>query len=128
MGIRLALIWLREEGSTPYHSLYERLYEWYGSVTLSSKSLGAGQRSNMELHDGPIKHIESKFVITEERAYFVPYLSKEYAPKMIEILGEIFDLDDSEIYREVDGKLFGGRIVLGYFDPSNKEIIIHTPL
>lgn len=82
----------------------------------------------MELHDRPLEHAENEFVITENGAYFPPYLNRVEAPRFIEILGEIFDLDDPEIYREVDGKLFGGRIILGYYDPSNKEVIITTPL
>lgn len=47
---------------------------------------------------------------------------------MIEILSEIFDLDNAEVVRVVDGKIFGGRIILGYYDPSTMEVIIHTPL
>ena len=82
----------------------------------------------MDLHNRPVDHAENKFVITDDRAYFLPYLNKAEAPPFIEILREIFDLDDSEIYREVDGKLFGGRIILGFYDPSHKEIIVHTSL
>ena len=40
----------------------------------------------MELHDRPIEHIENKFVITEDRAYFLPYLDREEAPWLMEIL------------------------------------------
>lgn len=82
----------------------------------------------MKIYDQPIDGYTNRFVITEDRAYFVPYSSKADAPQMIDLLGEIFDLDDPEVYREVDGKLFGGKIILGTYDPSNKEIIIHTPL
>ncbi len=43
-------------------------------------------------------------------------------------LGEIFDLDDSKVHEEFDDKLLEGRKILGYYDPSNKEIAVHTPL
>ena len=82
----------------------------------------------MEIYKQSLEGYESKFVITEDEAYFVPYLDRMDAPKMIEILGEIFDLDDPEVYREVDGKLFSGRIILGHYDPSNKEVVVSTPL
>jgi hypothetical protein len=82
----------------------------------------------MKLHEKPINHVENKFVITEDRAYFLPYLNRAEAPPFIEILGEIFNLEDPEIYREVDGKLFGGKIILGHYSPFNKEVIISTPL
>ena len=47
---------------------------------------------------------------------------------MIEILGEIFDLDDPRVHRDVDGRPFGGRVILGYFEPATKEAAIRTPL
>lgn len=82
----------------------------------------------MKLHEQPVEGYENKFVITEERAYFVPFFRGTDAPKMIEILREIFDLDDPQVLRDVDSKIFGGRIILGYYDPSTKEIIVSTPL
>jgi hypothetical protein len=82
----------------------------------------------MKLYEQPVDGYLNKFVVTEDEAHFVPYLHRTDAPKMVEILGEIFDLDDPEVYREVDGKLFGGRIILGFYDPAHKEIIVHTPL
>jgi len=82
----------------------------------------------LKLYGQPVEGYENRFVVSEDRAYFVPYLDRMDAPKMVEILGEIFDLDNSEVFSELDGKLFGGRIILGTYNPSNKEIIIHTPL
>ncbi len=82
----------------------------------------------MRLCDQPVDGYEQKFVVTEDEAYFVPYLREIDAPKMIEILGEIFNLNNPEVVRDVDGKIFGGRIILGYYDPSTREVIIHTPL
>ena len=78
------------------------------------------------LYDRPVGGHRNKFVITEDAAYFVP--CPDNSPAMIEILGEVFDLDDPEIFREVDDKLDEGRIILGDYYPSNKEISVHTPL
>ncbi len=80
----------------------------------------------MRLYDRPVEGQPNKFVITEDAAYFVPCLDN--SPAMIEILGEVFDLDDPQVHRDVDGRLFGGRIVLGYFEPATKEVVIQTPL
>jgi hypothetical protein len=82
----------------------------------------------LKLYQQPIEGYENKSLITAERAYFLPYLDRVEAPRFLEILSIIFDLDDPEIYREIDGKLFGGRIILGYFDTSTKEIDVHVPL
>ena len=80
----------------------------------------------MTLYDRPVEGHPNKFVITEDAAYFVPCPNN--SPAMIEILGEVFDLDNPEIFREVDDKLDEGRIILGDYHPSTKEIIVHTPL
>ncbi len=80
----------------------------------------------MSLHDRPVEGHRNKFVITEDAAHFVPCPNN--SPAMIEILGEVFDLDNPEIFREVDDKLDEGRIILGDYHPSTKEISVHTPL
>lgn len=82
----------------------------------------------MKLYDQPVEGYLNKFVITEDNAYFIPYLRNTDAPTIIEILGEVFDLDDPQVHRDVDGRLFGGRIILGYFEPATKEVVIHVPL
>jgi hypothetical protein len=60
----------------------------------------------MELYERPLEHVESKFVITEDRAYFVPCLDNP--PTMEEILQEIFDLDDPQVFGDVDGDILEG--------------------
>lgn len=82
----------------------------------------------MKLHVRPSEHTQNKFVLSEDEAYFLPYVNEAEAPSFIQILRQIFDLDDPEVFREVDGKLFGGKIILGYYSPSTKEVIISTPL
>jgi hypothetical protein len=80
----------------------------------------------LRLYDRPVEGYQNKFVITEDAAYFVP--CQNNSPAMIEILGEVFDLDDPQVHRDVDGRLFGGRIILGYFEPATREAVIQTPL
>ncbi len=80
----------------------------------------------MRLYERPVEGHQNKFVITEGAAYFVPCPNN--TPTMIEILEEVFDLDDPQVHRDVDGRLFGGRIILGYFEPATKEVVIHVPL
>jgi hypothetical protein len=82
----------------------------------------------MRIYEQPLDGYEQKFVVTEDGAYFVPYYRSTDAPRMIEILGEIFDLDNPDVVRDIDGRLFGGRIILGYYYPYTKEVIIHSPL
>ena len=80
----------------------------------------------MRLYDRPVEGHRNKFVITEDAAYFAP--CQNNSPALVEILGEVFDLDDPQVHRDVDGRLFGGRIVLGYFEPATREVVIQTPL
>ena len=80
----------------------------------------------MRLYDRPGEGHRNKLVITADAAYFVPCPNNSLA--LVEILGEVFDLDDPRVHRDVDGRFFGGRIILGYFEPATKEAVIRTPL
>jgi hypothetical protein len=80
----------------------------------------------LRLYDRPVEGHPNKLVITEDAAYFVPCPNN--SPALVEILGEVFDLDDPRVHRNVDGRLFGGRIILGNFEPATKEAVIRTPL
>ena len=82
----------------------------------------------MELYSQPVREYKNKFVVTEDKAYFVPCVADIDILSFKDILNEIFDLDDPEVFKWVDERLDSGRIILGYYDPSNKEIAIHTPL
>lgn len=70
---------------------------------------------------------ENKFVITEDEAYFVPYRREIDWPIMRDILGAIFDLDDPEVYRDVEGRFSEGRIIVGYYYPKTGHITIVFP-
>jgi hypothetical protein len=80
----------------------------------------------LRLYDRPVEGHPNKLVITEDAAYFVPCPNN--SPALLEILGEVFDLDDPRVHRDVDGRLFEGRIILGNFEPVTKEAVIRTPL
>jgi hypothetical protein len=82
----------------------------------------------LRIYKQPVEGYQNKFIITEAESYFVPYEGKSDAPRIIEILGGIFDLEDATVHEEVDNKLLEGRMILGYYDPSSKEMDIHTPL
>ncbi len=67
---------------------------------------------------------ENRFVITEDKAYFVPFIKALNEPSTIDILAHAFDLEDPQVYSDVRDRLAGGRIVRGYYDPSTKEVVI----
>jgi hypothetical protein len=73
-------------------------------------------------------YYDNKFVLTEDRSYFVPYRSELDFPPMLDILREIFDLEDPEVYRQVRSKLAVGRIIVGDFYPKTKEVVVQVPL
>ena len=81
----------------------------------------------LKLFDGPPEDCESRFVITEDAVYFAPYIASLDKPGTIDILAHVFDLEDPEVYGEVSGKLIGGRIIRGHYDPSTKEVVIMGP-
>ncbi len=82
----------------------------------------------MELYSQLVGVYKNKFIVTEEKAYFIPCVADTDIPSFKDILNEVFDLDDPEVFKWVDERLDSGRIILGYYDPSNEEIIVHTPL
>ena len=83
----------------------------------------------MRLFDEPVPYChKNRFVITEEQAYFVPYRREFDWPHVRDILGEIFDLDDPEVYREVDGRFSEDRIIVGSYYPSTEGVVIEVPL
>jgi len=72
-------------------------------------------------------YFENKFVITEDRAYFVPYRREIDWPIMRDLLMEIFDLDDPEVYKEVKDRFSEGRVILGYYYPKTGHVTIIFP-
>ncbi len=73
-------------------------------------------------------YFANRFVMTEHETFFVPYRREFDFPAMVDVLREIFDLDDPEIYREVRNKLAVGRIIVGDYYPSTEEVVIQVPL
>ncbi len=72
-------------------------------------------------------YYDNKFVLTEHESYFFPYRRELCFPPMMDILREIFDLEDPGVYREVRARLAVGLIIIGDYFPSSKEIIIQVP-
>ncbi|PLS82735.1 MAG: hypothetical protein CYG60_23670 [Actinobacteria bacterium] len=79
----------------------------------------------MELHDHPVRGQKNKFVVTEEEAYFFPVASDEDVPLFVDILAEVFNLNDPEVVRVLDEKFDGGKLILGYLE-ANGELDIHV--
>ena len=83
----------------------------------------------MRLFERPVAYYhENRFVITEDKAWFVPYRRELDWPPARDILAAIFDLDDPDVYERVDNMLFDGLIVIGSYFPSSGEVIVQVPL
>lgn len=82
----------------------------------------------MDLFEHPLDYYgENKFVITENRAYFIPYRRELDYPNMKAILMEIFDLNDPETYEGVKARFSEGTIIVGSYFSSTRQRIIDTP-
>ncbi len=81
----------------------------------------------MQLHDHPVSGQKNKFVVTEEDAYFVPVASGEDAPRFVDILAEVFDLEDPEVVKALDEEDDNGKLILGYWEEDG-GLDIHVPL
>jgi hypothetical protein len=87
------------------------------------------EEERLNLSEHPITYyFANKFVITEDRAYLVPYRRELCWPCMRDILGEIFNLDDRKVFRVVRDRLAVGRIIVGDYFPSTGEVVIQVPL
>ncbi len=72
----------------------------------------------------PPKTRESRFVITEERAYFHPISKGKNRPGTIDILARIFDLEDPDVFNDVSERLLTGYVIRGHYDPSTGQVAI----
>ncbi len=79
----------------------------------------------MELYAHPVSGQKNKFVVTEEEAYFFPVVPGD-APRFVDILAEVFDLEDPEVVKLLDEKADSGKLILGYLE-ANGELDIHVP-
>ena len=79
----------------------------------------------MELHDHPVPRQKNKFVVTEEEAYFVICASSD-TPRFVDILTQVFDLEDPEAVKALDEKFDSGKLILGYLE-ADGELDLHVP-
>lgn len=82
----------------------------------------------MLLLNEPSRVIESRFVITEDEAFFYPVGKGKNTPTTMDILAQLFDLGDPDVLKDVSGKLFNGEIVRGHYDPSIRQFEILGPV
>ncbi len=83
----------------------------------------------MRLFEQPVAYYrENRFVITEDKVWFVPYRRELDWPPARNILAEIFDLDDPDVHERVDNMLSDWSMVIGSYFPSSGEIIVQVPL
>ncbi len=80
----------------------------------------------MLLLNEPPRTRPSKFVITEDEAYFSPVSNNK--PNTMEIVNQIFDLNDMDVFRDVCKKLVGGEIVRGHYNPTIRQFEILGPV
>ncbi len=80
----------------------------------------------LELHDHPVSGQKNKFVVTEGEAYFSPVASGD-VPRFVDILAEVFDLDDPEVVKVLDKMFDSGKLILGYLEEDG-GLDIHAPL
>jgi hypothetical protein len=80
----------------------------------------------LELHVHPVQGQRNKFVVTEEEAYFLTVASGDVSP-FVDILAEIFDLDDPEVVKALDEGFDNGTLILGYLE-ADGGLDIHVPL
>lgn len=89
--------------------------------------VGKGSNGSVKLYRVPVEGEVNKFVLTGSRGYFAVYNEEEKSPDFVQLLHEIFNLDDEEVVREVDRALAEGRVILGYWNPETRELDVHAP-
>ncbi len=85
--------------------------------------------SGFDIHNEPPKDGQSKFLITEDAAFFVFYEGDEAAPPdFVAILGAVFDLDEEEVFKSLEKKMDDGLLILFCGGIVVAEVDIHAPL
>ncbi len=64
--------------------------------------------------------------MTEEKAYFFAVAGDENIPWFVDILAELFDLEDIEVVETLDRKWDNGKLILGYLE-ADGGLDIHVP-
>lgn len=81
----------------------------------------------MKLHEQPVLDAHNKFVITEDKTWFLPFEDNATAPTLGEILAAVVDLSNPAIENSYDQKIEDGLVFLGYVDKETREVSIHLP-
>lgn len=81
----------------------------------------------MILHEQPVLEAHNKFVITEDKAWFLPFEDNAVAPTLGEIIAAVVDLSDPEIQSSYDQRIEDGLVFLGYVDKETRIVSIHVP-
>ena len=85
-------------------------------------------RERVKLFEHPLRYyFTNLFVLTEHRAYFIAYRKEFDWPSIKDILMEIFDLDDPEVYTEVEARFSDGKIIVGYYYSKTGHVTIIFP-
>ena len=78
----------------------------------------------LKLFNEPLESSENKFIITEDAAYFVPFIKALNRPGTIDILAHAFDLEDPDVFNDVSERLLTGYVIRGHYDPSTGQVAI----
>ncbi|MEJ7841283.1 MAG: hypothetical protein WKF95_05885 [Rubrobacter sp.] len=81
----------------------------------------------MKLYEQPVLNAHNKFVITEDKAWFLPLEDNGAAPTLYEVLATVADLSDPTIFDSYEQKLEAGLVMLDYVDKETREVSIHLP-
>ncbi len=81
-----------------------------------------------KLREVPFPGRKTKFMITDDEAWFLAFEDDASVPPLVEILVRVLgiDLADEGVVSEVDAKLEDGRILLGYVSEDGKDVFVRS--
>ncbi len=94
-----------------------------GEVRVSERTVGGHN-----LREVPFPGRKTKFMITDDEAWFLAFEDDASVPPLVEILVRVLDIDlaDEGVVSEVDAKLEDGRILLGYVSEDGKDVSVRS--